>query len=159
MAQLRRKWGTWKYSAVPTARERMSATPSWKPGFAPFTKIPSVHLLLTSIAYILRCYSMQLEKEGISPSLRCALIGLSSTTMWTVTGAEEVGLVAVLEEVLDVPHLVVHRDEVLLVHPEPKHHLAFAFCFSSLSRYHLEVIKSLQNCQREQLVHLHWFIS
>ena len=59
----------------------------------------------------------------ISPSLRCALIGLSSTTMRIVTGAEEVGLAAVLEEVLDVPHLVVHCDEVLLVHPASKHFL------------------------------------
>ena len=42
-----------------------------------------------------------------------------------VTGAEEVGLVAVLEEVLDVPHLVVHSDEILLVHPASKHGLSF----------------------------------
>ena len=42
-----------------------------------------------------------------------------------VTGAEEVGLVAVLEVVLDVPHLVVHSDEVLLVYPASKHTLSF----------------------------------
>ena len=65
----------------------------------------------------------------ISPSLRCALIGLSSTTMRIVTGAEEVGLAAVLEEVLDVPHLVVHCDEVLLVHPASKHGLCFLLNF------------------------------
>ena len=37
--------------------------------------------------------------------------------MSIVTSSVEVGLVAVLEEVLDVTHLVVHSDEVLLVHP------------------------------------------
>ena len=38
-------------------------------------------------------------------------------TMSIVTSSVEVGLVAVLEVVLDVTHLVVHCDEVLLVHP------------------------------------------
>ena len=39
-------------------------------------------------------------------------------TMSIVTSAVEVGLVCILEVVLDVAHLVVHCDEVLLVHPE-----------------------------------------
>ena len=38
-------------------------------------------------------------------------------TMSMVTSSVEVGLVAVLQVVLDVAHLVVHSDEVLLVHP------------------------------------------
>ena len=39
-------------------------------------------------------------------------------TMSIVTRAVEVGQLLVLQEVLDVAHLVVHCDEVLLVHPE-----------------------------------------
>ena len=39
-------------------------------------------------------------------------------TMSIVTSAVEVGLVCILEVVLDVTHLVVHCDEVFLVHPE-----------------------------------------
>ena len=38
--------------------------------------------------------------------------------MSIVTSAVEVGLVCILQVVLDVAHLVVHCDEVLLVHPE-----------------------------------------
>ena len=38
-------------------------------------------------------------------------------TMSIVTSAVEVGLVCILEVVLDVTHLVVHSDEVLLVDP------------------------------------------
>ena len=44
-----------------------------------------------------------------------------------VTVAEEEGLFAVLEVVLDVPHLVVHRDEVLLVHPASLFTFSFLF--------------------------------
>ena len=39
-------------------------------------------------------------------------------TISIVTRAVEVGQLLVLQEVLDVAHLVVHCDEVLLVHPE-----------------------------------------
>ena len=47
--------------------------------------------------------------------------------MSIVTSSVEVGLVAVLEEVLDVTHLVVHSDEVLLVHPA-----VYVLCCTSL---------------------------
>ena len=39
-------------------------------------------------------------------------------TISIVTRAVEVGQLLVLQEVLDVAHLVVHCDEVLLVHPD-----------------------------------------
>ena len=51
-------------------------------------------------------------------------------SMSIVTSSVEVGLVAVLEVVLDVTHLVVHCDEVLLVHPvDVSFHPSGNLCF------------------------------
>ena len=52
--------------------------------------------------------------------------------MSIVTSAVEVGLVCILEVVLDVAHLVVHCDEVLLVHPEQQNWFLFQFCLNLL---------------------------
>ena len=67
-------------------------------------------------------------------------------TMSIVTSAVEVGLVCILEVVLDVAHLVVHCDEVLLVHPEqnggcviPSKH-----CFKDLLTLPSDLLKLLK---------------
>ena len=67
-------------------------------------------------------------------------------TISIVTRAVEVGQLLVLQEVLDVAHLVVHCDEVLLVHPEqnggcvipPKH------CFKGFLTLHSDLLKLLK---------------
>ena len=129
---------TWKYSAVPTARERMSATPSWKPGFAPDTQ-KYKHLFNSHHWYRCHCYSAHnwgkvvMSSRSMIPP--CESIGLSIMTL--VTSAVEVGLAAVLKVVLDVSHLVVHSDEVLLVHPAYRFvsfhpSMLFVLCCTSL---------------------------
>ena len=50
-------------------------------------------------------------------------------TISIVTRAVEVGQLLVLQEVLDVAHLVVHCDEVLLVHPEQNGVIPSKHCF------------------------------
>ena len=55
----------------------------------------------------------------VSPQIICCVEKLFSYKIISiVTAAVQIGLLFVLEEVLDVAHFVVHSDEVLLVHPE-----------------------------------------
>ena len=74
-----------------------------------------------------------LLRSKVSPQIICCVEKLFSYKIISiVTAAVQIGLLFVLEEVLDVAHFVVHSDEVLLVHPEQQNWFPFQFCFNLL---------------------------